>query len=929
MKTVLEKNFGFTSFRPNQEEVIESVLQGKDVFVLMPTGGGKSLCYQIPALMMKGTAIVVSPLISLMKDQVDGLLADGISVAYLNSTLSDSEFVEVRKKLTDGKLKILYMAPERLMMPGTLSLLQKINISLFAIDEAHCVSEWGHDFRPEYRKLSELRTHFPNVSMIALTATATERVRKDIVSVLHLKDPVVVISSFNRPNLSYKIIEKKDPNEQIISYLKKNRKKSGIIYCQSRETVERLAERLTKAGFSALPYHAGLADSKRSKNQEKFIRDDVDIIVATVAFGMGIDKPDVRFVIHYDLPKNLESYYQETGRGGRDGLECECILFFNRGDWHKIRFFIEKKPSKKERDLAFQQLSQIMSYCESTECRRNTLLRYFGENWTEPCDNCDSCLRPRKKFDGTAQACLLIDCISQTGQKFGLSHVIDVLYGAKTKKVKEFRHDRLDAHGSGKNYSKDEWKRVGNELIQSGYLSVSGERYPIVKLNEKSRKITAGTLTVELTQPLISHISEAGKKPEPDVFNADPSDFESEPLDFDNDEFAGELVDSKEPDSDFKADFNESDSDFDAGFDNESEDGADESGGAMVYNGKRSLLSEELEKNQISVPASKKGPVSFEEPVSPKSGSKPKSKTKVSALDSFDKPPARKVKKGSFDPVLFDRLKILRKKIASEKNLPPYIIFADTSLRQMATDFPTDDVSFLKISGVAEYKLHKYGRLFIVEIVDYLGEESATGSSQNVSGSDKSKSKIKKSKPDSDFDSNSYSDLESRSDSESNSDLELSSEIEFDPDMNSDMNSDMNLDSDSDLGMDLKKNFASGESFSEDDLNKTYKLYSQGLSAGEISEIRGLSVSKITAHLEALILAGRITHLSGLVFEKRQAEIENIIQSLQLEFLKRLETSVIVERSGKDCSDGETRLVKAFLLQKMNPAKNESGKKSK
>ena len=382
MSSVLEKNFGYTSFRPNQEEAIQTLLDGRDVFVLMPTGGGKSLCYQIPALMKDGTAVVISPLISLMKDQVDSLTANGISAAYLNSTLSESESADIKGRLLSGDLKILYVAPERLMMGSMLSLLKKIKISLFAIDEAHCVSEWGHDFRPEYRKLSELKDKFPNVCIAALTATATERVRKDIIHVLRLENPIVKISSFNRPNLSYQIVEKKDVMEQLDAYIRKNRNKSGIIYCQSRDAVERLALRLTKSGFSALPYHAGLSDDKRSRNQDRFIRDDVDIIVATVAFGMGIDKPDVRFVIHYDLPKNLESYYQETGRGGRDGLECECILFFSRGDWHKIRFLIEKKPSKKERDLAFQQLAQIISYCESTDCRRNVLLRYFGEDIT-------------------------------------------------------------------------------------------------------------------------------------------------------------------------------------------------------------------------------------------------------------------------------------------------------------------------------------------------------------------------------------------------------------------------------------------------------------------------------------------------------------------------------------------------------------------
>ncbi|MDV0446956.1 ATP-dependent RNA helicase DbpA [Methanosarcinaceae archaeon Ag5] len=830
MHTVLEKYFGYTTFRPNQEEVIGSIIAGKDVFVLMPTGGGKSICYQIPALMMKGTVIVVSPLISLMKDQVDGLLAAGIPTAYLNSTLSETESADVKNRLMKGDLKILYMAPERLMMSGTLSMLKKADISLFAIDEAHCVSEWGHDFRPEYRKLSELRSLFPDVGMVALTATATERVRKDIVSVLHLKNPVVKISSFNRPNLSYQIVEKKDPNEQIISYLKKNRGKSGIIYCQSRESVERLAERLNKAGFSALPYHAGLSDDKRAKNQDKFIRDDVDVIVATVAFGMGIDKPDVRFVIHYDLPKNLESYYQETGRGGRDGLECECILFFNRGDWHKIRFFIEKKPSKKERDLAFQQLSQIMSYCESTECRRNELLRYFGENLTTPCNNCDSCANPREKFDGTKQAQMLIRCVSETGQKFGMSHVIDVLYGARTKKVRECRHDRLEVHGSGKTVSKDEWKRIGNELVQSGCLSVSGERYPIVKMNEKSRKVLAGTLTVELTEPLVSKISKTNVNSEYAVPASaaedgdDDIEFEEDDVvDFDSDEEIG--------------------GDFDA------------SGGAMVYNGRRSLLSDELDKNPVTVSVQ----------TETRTISIPEKAPAKSKKASPEKQAVRSVKKGSFDPALFERLKVLRKKIAADKNLPPYIIFADTSLKQMATDFPADDAAFLKISGVAEYKLHKYGRLFIEEIVDYMGEEPAPKPS-------KSKQSV----------------IETESSG-----------------------------SDAAAGASL----ISDDSFSDDDLSKTLNLFSQGLSAGEIAEIRGLPISKVTAHVEELISDGQINDLSALISVQKQAQIEEIIQEFQTEFIKRLAASSIIEKSDGDCTDGEVRLVKALILQKMKKEK--------
>ncbi|MDL2261477.1 DNA helicase RecQ [Methanimicrococcus sp. OttesenSCG-928-J09] len=846
MTAVLERNFGYTSFRPNQEEVIQALIDDRDVFVLMPTGGGKSLCYQIPALMKEGMAVVVSPLISLMKDQVDSLVANGISAAYLNSTLSESESADVKRRLLDGDLKILYVAPERLMMSSMLSLLKKAKVSLFAIDEAHCVSEWGHDFRPEYRKLSELRDKFPNVCIAALTATATERVRRDIVHVLRLQDPVIKISSFNRPNLSYQIVEKKDVMEQLEGYIKKNRNKSGIIYCQSRDSVERLASRLNKLGFSALPYHAGLSDEKRARHQDKFIRDDVDIIVATVAFGMGIDKPDVRFVIHYDLPKNLESYYQETGRGGRDGLECECILFFSRGDWHKIRFLIEKKPSKKERDLAFQQLSQIISYCESTDCRRNVLLRYFGEDIQEPCNNCDSCFHPRTKVDNTEEAQLLLECVNQTGQKFGMSHVVDVLYGARTQKVKTMRHDRLGIHGAGKNVSKTEWKRIGNELIQSGYLSVSGEKYPIVKLNANSRKIMAGELSVELTEAPISRISK-GRTVLPET-----ADDETE-------QTAGVYIEDSE-------DIFSTDEDFES--ENEiigNDDYAENSGGSIVYSGRKSILADEIpdtikqkpvkpaiqntlfEKDEIEIPA-------------------PKKKKAVPAV-------SKKIEKGKFDSVLFNRLRDLRKRIASDKNLPPYIIFADTSLRQMATDFPTDEAAFLKIAGVAEYKLQKYGGLFINEISDYIGESEYAETDP-----------VKTIRPKS-----------------AEAEMEMKSEPEIKPEIKSNPIPEQETDG----------------AFSEDDLKKTQTLFSQGLSVSEISEIRGIPILKIIEHLEALIAAEKIDNLDLLIADQKQKTITEVIEKLQIEFTEKLMNSVILEKTDTKCSEEEIRLMKALKIAEM------------
>ncbi|WNY24323.1 ATP-dependent RNA helicase DbpA [Methanimicrococcus hongohii] len=845
MTTVLEKNFGYTSFRPNQEEVIEAILNDRDVFVLMPTGGGKSLCYQIPALMKDGTAVVVSPLISLMKDQVDSLVSNGISAAYLNSTLSESESADVKNRLLSGDLRILYVAPERLMMSSMLSLLKRTKISLFAIDEAHCVSEWGHDFRPEYRKLSELRDKFPGVCIAALTATATERVRRDIVHVLRLQDPVIKISSFNRPNLSYQIVEKKDVMEQLEGYIKKNRSKSGIIYCQSRDAVEKLAARLNKLGFSALPYHAGLSDEKRARHQDKFIHDDVDIIVATVAFGMGIDKPDVRFVIHYDLPKNLESYYQETGRGGRDGLECECILFFSRGDWHKIRFLIEKKPSKKERDLAFQQLSQIISYCESTDCRRNVLLRYFGEDIKESCNNCDSCFHPRTKVDNTAEAQLILECVKQSGQYFGMSHIVDILYGSKTQKIKDKRHDKLPIHGAGKHLSKNDWKRIGNELIQSGYLSVSGERYPIVKLNPSSRKILAGELTVELTEAPISRISkgrtvlpgaasETGENAgafvdeTEDIFVTDDDDYESE----------NEII--------------------------ERDDFAENSGGSIVYGGRKSILADGID--EYIKPAKSKSTESSKPSVIQKTfetEEQKQEKTEASKKTKSKTAVPKSIEKGKFDAVLFNRLRDLRKQIANDKNLPPYIIFADTSLRQMATDFPTDEAAFLKIAGVAEYKLQKYGGLFINEISDYIGEvESPMPTTAPMPVS-----------------------------------VQVVQTGQTNPTVNSEP--------------------IETDSISEDELKKTQSLFSQGLSVSEISEIRGVSVLRIVEQLETLIALGMIDNLDVLIDNQKQKAITETIEKLQIEFTEKLMNSVVIEKTDSKCSEEEIRLMKALLIAEM------------
>ncbi len=520
MYDILQKYFGYTTFYPLQEEIIREALKRRDIFVLMPTGGGKSLCYQLPAMIFEGITIVFSPLIALMKDQVDGLLADGIPAVFINSSLSYEEIAKRRRDLCSNAIKILYIAPERLVMPEFLQFLQGLKVSLFAIDESHCISEWGHDFRPEYRQLKTLKEKFPDVPVMALTATATPRVQEDIISHLRLPECRVFKASFNRKNLYYQIRPKEHPYHQILQYLETRRavlfslrsmqamplseakNDSGIIYCQSRKTADSLAASLQSDGYRALPYHAGLTPEVRNENQERFIRDDVEIIVATIAFGMGIDKPNVRYVIHYDLPKSIEGYYQETGRAGRDGLRSDCILFFSYGDKFKIEHFIEQKEDEKDREAAYRQLRELVQYCESHVCRRRVLLAYFGERYEDPnCGHCDVCVEPRERFDGTIAAQKILSCVYRTGERFGAQYIVDVLQGSESQKILQNRHDTLKTYGVGKEYSKPQWQSFIRELIQLGYVDLSGDKYPVLKLNEKSRKVLSQKEQVFLTKP--------------------------------------------------------------------------------------------------------------------------------------------------------------------------------------------------------------------------------------------------------------------------------------------------------------------------------------------------------------------------------------------------------------------------------------------
>ncbi|MBI5425638.1 MAG: DNA helicase RecQ [Opitutae bacterium] len=503
----LKTTFGYGAFRPLQREIIETSLAGKDVFALLPTGGGKSLCFQLPALHRSGLTVVVSPLIALMKDQVDQLQAAGVAATFLNSTLSADEARSRLRGLHKGEWRLLYVAPERLMLDEWKENLSNWNITALAIDEAHCVSEWGHDFRPEYRQLARLRKLLPEVPVMALTATATERVREDIVKHLQLRDPAVFVASFNRPNLTYRVLAKDQPLKQIIDFVRKREDESGIIYCATRATTERVAEALAGRGFSARAYHAGLDAEERSRNQELFLRDECRIICATIAFGMGINKPNVRWVIHHDLPKNIEGYYQETGRAGRDSLPSDCLLLFSGGDAAKQTHFIDEMTDEHEKTVARNQLRLMMHYAESAGCRRSELLAYFGEKFpVNECGACDNCLEPRETYDGTVVAQKFLSCIyriRQTGRfGVGMNHLIEVLTGAETEKVLRWNHDKLTTYGIGKELARPAWAAVGRELMRLGYVAQAEGEFPILELTEDGMNVLRSREKITLTKPL-------------------------------------------------------------------------------------------------------------------------------------------------------------------------------------------------------------------------------------------------------------------------------------------------------------------------------------------------------------------------------------------------------------------------------------------
>ncbi len=521
-REILQNVFGFEAFRGQQAEIIDHVMAGGDALVLMPTGGGKSLCYQIPALALPGTAVVVSPLIALMRDQVEALRQAGVRAAALNSTLPYGEAIHIERSLEAGELDLVYVAPERLNTESFLALLGRCRLALIAIDEAHCVSQWGHDFRPEYRRLSALKERFPGVPRLALTATADGPTRRDILAQLDLPDGRVFVAGFDRPNIRYRVQAKTRPRQQLLAFLEQeHRGDAGIVYCQTRDRVETTAEWLSQRGFTALPYHGGLEAGTRNAHQERFLKEDAVVIVATIAFGMGIDKPDVRFVAHLDLPKSVEAYYQETGRAGRDGLLSDAWMVYGLEDLFTHSRFIEGSAAPDgQKRIERQKLDALLGFCESTRCRRQVLLGYFGETLDEPCGNCDVCLDPLPVFDGTVAAQKALSCVYRTGQIFGAGHLIDVLLGGQTERVRRFGHDKLSTYGIGKEHGRDEWRSIFRQLVAHGLLTVDIEGHGGLRLGPGARPVLRGERAIELRRDLAQALKVSAKaKPRSKIFD--------------------------------------------------------------------------------------------------------------------------------------------------------------------------------------------------------------------------------------------------------------------------------------------------------------------------------------------------------------------------------------------------------------------------
>lgn len=503
---ILRQIFGYQQFRAGQSDIIDTVTGGRDCLVVMPTGGGKSLCYQIPALMLPGLTVVVSPLISLMKDQVDQLRLLGVEAGYLNSAQTAQEQQKVLEGCHNNRIKLLYVAPERLLMSSFIRQLQQWQPSLLAVDEAHCISQWGHDFRPEYCAIGELRQHLPGVPVIALTATADNTTRSDICSRLRLSDPLIHISSFDRPNIRYTLVEKYKAFDQLWMFVRGQKGQCGIIYCNSRNKVEDVAARLQKRGLSVAAYHAGLDNSQREWVQDAFLKDNLQVVVATVAFGMGINKSNVRFVAHFDIPRNIESYYQETGRAGRDGVSAEAVLFYDPADMAWLRRCLDEKPAGPQKDIEQHKLNAMGAFAQAQTCRRLVLLNYFGENRQTPCGNCDICLDPPKQYDGLVEAQQALSCIYRAGQRFGLGYIVDVLRGSNNQRIREYGHDKLAVYGIGKDKSQEHWVSVLRQLIHLGLITQNIANYSALQLTESARPVLRGEVPLQLAVPRIQNI---------------------------------------------------------------------------------------------------------------------------------------------------------------------------------------------------------------------------------------------------------------------------------------------------------------------------------------------------------------------------------------------------------------------------------------
>ena len=591
--SVLKSVFGYQSFRKGQEEVIHAALNGQDALVVMATGNGKSLCYQIPALCFEGLTLVISPLISLMKDQVDQLQANGIEADFLNSSQTLEQQQQVQNKLISGQLKLLYVSPEKVMTNSFFQLISYSKVSFIAIDEAHCISQWGHDFRPEYTQLGGLKASFPHAPIMALTATADYATRQDILTHLNLENPHKYIGSFDRPNIRYTLEEKYKPMEQLTRFVLAQKGKSGIIYCNSRNKVERIAESLRNKGVSAAAYHAGMETALRERVQQDFQRDNVQVVVATIAFGMGINKSNVRFVAHFDLPRSIESYYQETGRAGRDDLPAEAVLFYEPADYAWLQKILLEKPETPQRQIEQHKLEAIGEFAESQTCRRLVLLNYFGEHRQTPCNNCDICLDPPKKYDGLVDAQKVMSTIYRVGQCFGAHYVIAVLRGMHNQKIIERQHDKLSVYGIGKDKSKEHWQSVIRQLIHLGFVQqVISELNPTLQLTEGAKAILKGEEPLELAMPRISAISK------------------------------------------------------------------------IAHNPQRQGVA-------------------------------------------------------NYDKDLFARLRFLRKQIADKENIPPYIVFNDATLQEMAQYMPTSNIEMLQINGVGSIKLERFGQPFMALIQEH------------------------------------------------------------------------------------------------------------------------------------------------------------------------------------------------------------------